>query len=78
MLELFMIYLLLSEFCPHGSKARLVSVILLWMTLNFEPSSLHILRIVVLGFCFVLFFYFGTEILFLFFTLGGGGYSDIM
>lgn len=55
MLELFMIYLLLSELGTHGSKARFVSAILLWMTLNFEPSGLHILRTVILGFffCFV-------------------------
>lgn len=63
MLELFMIYLLLSELGPHGSKARLGSGMLLWMTLNFEPSGLHILRAVVLGdfvlfVCFCLLFWY--------------------
>lgn len=56
MLELFMIYLLLSELGTHGSKARFVSAILLWMTLNFEPSGLHILRTVILGFFFFVLF----------------------
>lgn len=82
MLELFMIYLLLSELGTHGSKARFVSAILLWMTLNFEPSGLHILRTVILGFfCFVwlgLFFILVLEFGFWVLPLGEGfGYRVI-
>lgn len=73
MLELFMIYLLLSELGTHGSKARFVSAILLWMTLNFEPSGLHILRTVILGF-FFLFCLFGFVFLFWYWNLVFGFY----